>query len=60
MNVCKACGQHFGTTNEPHTCGGAPIYYKPIPPIGWECPKCGRVHAPWVAFCSCTKPKGEE
>lgn len=21
--------------------------------IGWECPKCGKVHAPWVAECDC-------
>ena len=19
---------------------------------GWECPKCGRVYAPWVSMCS--------
>ena len=26
-------------------------------PIGWECPKCGRVHAPWVEGCSwCVPP----
>lgn len=24
--------------------------------IGWECPKCGRVNAPWVAQCSCYEP----
>lgn len=22
-------------------------------PRGWECPKCGTVHAPWVASCRC-------
>lgn len=21
---------------------------------GWICPKCGRVHAPWVASCPCS------
>jgi len=24
-------------------------------PKGWECPKCGKVHAPWVAECDCYK-----
>lgn len=21
--------------------------------LGWECPVCGKVHAPWVAGCDC-------
>lgn len=21
---------------------------------GWECPRCGRINAPWVSQCSCT------
>ena len=24
---------------------------------GWECPKCGRVYAPWVSQCSNCVPK---
>jgi hypothetical protein len=23
--------------------------------FGWECPKCGTVHAPWVPDCDCVK-----
>mgnify|MGYP003399441000 CR=1 FL=1 len=23
---------------------------------GWECPKCGMIHAPWVPDCGCHKP----
>ena len=23
---------------------------------GWECPKCGRVNAPWKEQCSCSEP----
>ena len=25
---------------------------------GWICPRCGKVHAPWVAECDC-KPRWE-
>ena len=25
---------------------------------GWECPRCGRVHAPWVARCNCQPRTG--
>ena len=25
---------------------------------GWECPKCGKVYAPWMPSCAdCNKPK---
>ena len=30
---------------------------KPVVPRaqqGWQCPKCGRVLAPWVASCTCS------
>lgn len=22
---------------------------------GWECPRCGRINAPWLPCCSCYK-----
>ena len=22
---------------------------------GWECPRCGRINAPWLPCCSCSK-----
>lgn len=22
---------------------------------GWECPRCGRINAPWLPCCSCNK-----
>ena len=25
-------------------------------PTGWQCPLCGKVHAPWVPSCVCTGP----
>jgi uncharacterized OB-fold protein len=28
-------------------------------PMGWVCPRCGRVWAPWVAFCNCDTLKLE-
>lgn len=24
-------------------------------PQGWICPRCGKVHAPWIASCDCHK-----
>ena len=34
------------------TCYGG--YYDTIPPQqGWECPRCSRVNAPWLAVCGC-------
>ena len=26
---------------------------KPRPQQGWECPRCGRINAPWIQQCSC-------
>ena len=23
---------------------------------GWICPRCGKVHAPWVSCCDCSPP----
>jgi len=25
-------------------------------PTGWQCPLCGKIHAPWVTSCVCTGP----
>lgn len=22
---------------------------------GWECPRCGRINAPWLLYCSCDR-----
>lgn len=24
--------------------------------IGWECPRCGKIHAPHIDSCDCSKP----
>jgi len=37
---CRQASQH-GTGN-------------PIPE-GWECPRCGRILAPWMPYCDCSK-----
>lgn len=30
-----------------------PYQPTPQPQTGWVCPKCGRVHAPWMPSCNC-------
>ena len=33
-------------------------WYKLYPPQqGWECPRCGRVNAPWIQHCDCSRDK---
>jgi hypothetical protein len=27
---------------------------------GWECPRCGKVHAPWVQECDCHRSTSAE
>ena len=29
-------------------------YYKPKAEQGWECPRCGRINAPWKSQCECS------
>ena len=30
-------------------------YLKPKAEQGWECPRCGRINAPWVRQCDCSR-----
>ena len=30
-------------------------YQKPKAEQGWECPRCGRINAPWVRQCDCSR-----
>ena len=30
-------------------------YTQPKAEQGWECPRCGRINAPWVRQCDCTR-----
>lgn len=51
--VCLICGEWVPWGAITHTCN---IYVtnNPAPPMqGWECPRCHRIHAPWVASCDC-------
>lgn len=34
-----------------------PWYSVTRTPKGWQCPVCGKVHAPWVASCDCHERK---
>ena len=33
-------------------------YTKPKAEQGWECPRCGRINAPWVRSCDCSNNQG--
>ena len=37
----------------PHALPGGERSMSVIRLFGWECPKCRRVHAPWVPECDC-------
>ena len=50
-NSSAPCGQN--------TCkfGGTPVSIpSPAPLIGWICPRCQRVHSPFIPSCSCNAP----
>lgn len=66
MLACSRCGATYPASNY-HVC---PTYTPPIYPttvpspqvstvqMGWQCPVCGQVYAPWVYSCqqSHTRP----
>ena len=55
---CMHCGRSLGVEEPPDsmcdTCrenakkgAGTPVAG------GWECPRCGKILAPWMAYCDC-------
>ena len=57
---CMRCGEHLTTGDADGLCsgcrantaneGGASAV------CGWECPRCGKVNAPWMPWCDCHAP----
>lgn len=43
-----------GTNTSTSTTWHCP-YIQPKAEQGWECPRCGRINAPWVRQCDCTR-----
>lgn len=29
--------------------------YHTQPQQGWECPRCGKINAPWISYCDCPR-----
>ena len=44
------------TTVETNTAKyNCPYYQNYTADKGWECPRCGKINAPWISQCSCTR-----
>ena len=43
-----------GTSTSTSTTWHCP-YTQPKAEQGWECPRCGRINAPWVSHCDCSR-----
>ena len=60
MNKCSMCNADLGTADTDGLCSAC--RNKPreknqcASTAGWLCPRCGTVHAPWVAQCQCRAP----
>jgi len=43
--ICDRCGYKYQNSNICPFCG--------YNPVGWMCPRCKKVYAPWVYSCDC-------
>ena len=64
--ICPECGKPYYYIGDPIwnmadlicDCGRGPGMFLPkneydLPSFGWECPRCHKIHAPWIAHCDC-------
>jgi hypothetical protein len=49
MTMCPKCGKELGTSVG-HICND---FGKPAMLTGWLCPRCQKVHGPFVQTCDC-------
>jgi hypothetical protein len=59
MSKCMYCGRALDTTGEDGVCltcryALPSTHTYAVPPLGWKCPICGKVNAPWVSECKCS------
>ena len=59
-NKCPKCGLPFyddhKSTAIPQLCK---YKHDNITNRGWECPRCGRINAPWMPYCNCQRNQYE-
>lgn len=61
--ICFNCGENILSERLYFNEDGKPIHKRCEEKkmnTGWECPRCGKVHAPVVKFCDCIRTETTE
>ena len=55
MNLNDKVNTQSNTSTTGKTTSSEYGYTYSIPQQGWECPRCGRINAPWISQCFCNR-----